>query len=182
MDAPAQYLEELRSALGLYPNWLPGDPLELGAFGTLVRGRFVADGRLADLGIEVVPVHHAQPQPVKEHRGMKFRASSKTEAKAGSIDAELGVEVEAAREYAWAFAARGMTKVEIQNIHEVRRLVLEARNVRLTRLPAWRRGERVHARSPWAAARMGVGAAPAESPPAPAPTARGICGGNECQS
>jgi hypothetical protein len=127
MDAPVQYLEELRGDLGLYPTWLPGDPLELGAFGTLVRGRFVADGRLADLGIEVVPVHHAQPQPIKKHRGMKFRASSQTEAKLAAVDAELGVEVEAAREHAWAFAARGMTKIEIQNIHEVRRLVLEAR-------------------------------------------------------
>lgn len=127
MDAPVQYLEELRGDLGLYPTWLPGDPLELGAFGTLVRGRFVADGRLADLGIEVVPVHHAQPQPVKKHRGMKFRARSHTEAKLAAVDAEFGVEVEAAREHAWAFAARGMTKIEIQNIHEVRRLVLEAR-------------------------------------------------------
>lgn len=127
MDAPVQYLEELRGDLGLYPTWLPGDPMELGAFGTLVRGRFVADGRLADLGIEVVPVHHAQPQPVKKHRGMKFRASSQTEAKLTAVDAELGVEVEAAREHAWAFAVRGMTKIEIQNIHEVRRLVLEAR-------------------------------------------------------
>jgi hypothetical protein len=37
-------------------------------------------------------------------------------------------------------------------------------------------GERIHARSPWAAARMGVGAAPAESPPTPARTSLGMCG------
>jgi hypothetical protein len=126
MDAPVRYMEELRSELGLYPTWLPGDPIELGAYGRIVRGQFVADGRLADLGIEMVAAHHEQAQPLKKHRGMTFRSGSQTSAMADWIDAELGIHVEVASKHAWAFAARGVTKVEIENIHEVRRAVLEA--------------------------------------------------------
>jgi hypothetical protein len=126
MDAPVKYMEELRSELGLYPTWLPGDPLELGSFGKIVRGQFVRDGRLADLGIEMVVAHHEQPQPLKKHRGMMFRTGSQTSAKADWIDAELGIDVQIASKHAWAFAARGVTKVEIDNIHEVRRDVLQA--------------------------------------------------------
>ena len=69
MDAPARYLEELRSELGLYPTWFPGDPVELGAFGRIVRGRFVTDGRLADLGITVEPRRSVRsPTPSPGHR------------------------------------------------------------------------------------------------------------------
>jgi hypothetical protein len=134
MDAPVRYLEELRTELGLYPTWLPGDPIELGAFGTIVRGQFVADGRLADLGIEVEPGYSSQEASFEKHRGMTLKAASQTSAKLGWIDAELGVNVEVAREHAWVFAAHGMTKVEIRNIHEVRRHVLEARKA-----GAWQR-------------------------------------------
>lgn len=134
MDAPERYLEELRGEVALYPTWLPGDPMELGAFGTLQRGQFVADGRLADLGIEVVPSASEQKQPIKFQRGMKFGGAVSASAKANHLDAELGVSFEATRAYAWAFVARGMSKVEIQNIHEVRSEVLEAQ-----RRGDWRR-------------------------------------------
>lgn len=127
MDAPVQYLKELRGDLGLYPTWLPGDRIELGAFGTIVKGRFVANGQLADLGIDVEPNHHEQKFPIKKHRGMTLKAASQTTAKVGWIDAELGVDVEVSRVHAWAFAARGMSTSEIRNIYEVQRLVLEAR-------------------------------------------------------
>jgi hypothetical protein len=126
MDAPVKYLEELRGELGLYPTWLPGDPITLGSFGRIERGQFVADGQLSNLGIELVPVEQTQDQIIKKQRGMKLNAASQTTAKAGWLDAELGVEFEVAREHAWAFAARGMRKLEIGNIFEVRRAVLEA--------------------------------------------------------
>jgi hypothetical protein len=126
MDAPVKYLEELRGELGLYPTWLPGDPITLGSFGRIERGQFVADGHLSNLGIELVPVEQTQDQIIKKQRGMKLNAASQTTAKAGWLDAELGVEFEVAREHAWAFAARGMRKLEIGNIFEVRRAVLEA--------------------------------------------------------
>lgn len=128
-------MEELRSELALYPTWLPGDPIELGSFGRIVGGRFVRDGRLADLGIEMVTMHHEQPQPLKKHRGVTFRAGSQTLAKTGWIDAEFGVDIELASKHAWVFAARGVTKVEIDNILEVRRAVLEAQ-----RAGEWKRG------------------------------------------
>jgi hypothetical protein len=57
---------------------------------------------------------------------MMFRTGSQTSAKADWIDAELGIDVQIASKHAWAFAARGVTKVEIDNIHEVRRDVLQA--------------------------------------------------------
>ena len=126
VDAPVKYVEELRSELSLYATWFPGDPVELGAYGTIVRGRFVTSGRLADLGIELVPMHHAQDQAIKKHRGMTLKAAAQTSANLGLIDTALGVDVEVAREHAWAFAARGVTKIEIGNIHEVCRGVLEA--------------------------------------------------------
>jgi hypothetical protein len=126
MNAPAQYLEELRGAMSLYPTWFPGDPIELGTFGTIRDGRFVADGRLLDLGIEVVPTNPEQKQPVKCQSGMKLQAMSSASAKTGLNDAKPGATLEATREYAWAFVARGMSKTEIHNIHEVRCAVLEA--------------------------------------------------------
>ncbi len=43
------------------------------------------------------------------------------------LGAEFGVDLEVAREHAWAFAARGVRATEIRNIYEVSRLVLEAR-------------------------------------------------------
>lgn len=126
MDAPVKYLEELRGELGLYPTWLPGDPLSLGSFGRIERGRFIADGHLADLGIEIIPAEQTENQVIKKQRGMRLSAASQTTAKTGWLDAELGVEFEVAREHAWAFAARGLRKLEIGNIFEVRRAVLEA--------------------------------------------------------
>lgn len=128
------YLEELRGEVALYPTWLPIDPMELGAFGTLQRGRFVTDGRLADLGIEVVTSASEQTQPIKFQRGMKVGSAVSASAKAEHLDAGMGISFEATRAYAWAFVARGMSKVEIRNIHEVQREVLEAQ-----RRGDWRR-------------------------------------------
>src|SRR5204863_10203795 len=47
----------------------------------------------------------------------------------------------------------------------------EGRGSAARRITTWRRGEREHARLPWAATRMGVGAAPAEAPPGAAENA-----------
>lgn len=134
MDAPARYLDELRSELGLYPTWFPGDPIELGAFGRIVRGRFVADGRLAELGIAVEPRRQEQKTSIKKQRGMKLAAAASASAQGGAIDAEVGIDFSMAREYAWAFAARGMSAAEIGNVLEVERALLEA-----NRLGDWRR-------------------------------------------
>ena len=134
MDAPARYLDELRSELGLYPTWFPGDPIELGAFGRIVRGRFVADGRLAELGIDVVPRRQEQKTSIKKQHGMKLAAAAGAAAQGGALDAELGIDFSIEREYAWAFAARGMSAAEIGNLLEVERALLEA-----YRLGDWRR-------------------------------------------
>jgi hypothetical protein len=148
MDAPRQYLKELRGELSLYPTWLPGEPIELGAFGTIKRGSFVPDGRLRDLGIGIVAKRHNAKLDVKRSRGIKLHGAAglavpgavqhaaisgaprgKPNA-SSSLDAEQGVDVEFERAYAWAFAARGMTKVEIDNIDEVQREVLAALRAR----------------------------------------------------
>ncbi len=88
--------------MSLYPTWLPGESIELGAFGTIQDGRFRPDGRLADFGIVVVPTTPEQKQPVKYQRGIKLQAASSLSAKAGLIDAELGVDFEVTREYVLA--------------------------------------------------------------------------------
>lgn len=134
MDAPARYLDELRSELGLYPTWFPGDPVEVGAFGRIVRGRFVADGRLRDRGIEVKVRRHEQKSSFKKQRGMTLTAGAGALAQGGAIDAEAGIDFAVGSAYAWAFAARGMSKAELDNVLEVEAGVLEAQ-----RLGDWRR-------------------------------------------
>jgi hypothetical protein len=127
MDAPAQYLEELRSDLALYPTWLPTDPIELGAFGTLKRGKLHVDGRLGDLGIDVIATtSETSDAPIRKSRGVRFRATSQANATSALVDASLGVTLEMERDHAWVFAARGITTVEIKNIAAVRDAVLEA--------------------------------------------------------
>jgi hypothetical protein len=127
MDAPKQYLEELRGELALYPTWLPGEPIELGAFGMIHRGRFVVDGRLADRDILVKSEQLNGKLDLKKSHHIKFQAATGGSAKPGAYDAELGIELQIERLHAWAFAARGVTKTEIVNIDEVRRAVVEAR-------------------------------------------------------
>lgn len=127
MDAPAQYLEELRGELSLYPTWLPGDEMELGAFGTLKRGKFYTHGRLRDLDVELIAKETANKTPIAKSRGIKFGAKTSTESNPGMFDASLGIEIEFVNELAWAFCAKGVSSVEIENIFQVERAVLEAR-------------------------------------------------------
>ena len=125
MNAPERYLVELRSELSANPTWLPTDGIELGAFGHIVDGRFVTAGRLADLDI---PVDSTEPPPgqrFKKQRGMKLAMGSATAATLGAFDLGVDVSFEATNAYAWAFAARGARKIEVKNIFEVNKLVVE---------------------------------------------------------
>lgn len=126
MDAPARYLEELRSELSAYPAWFPTDRVELGAFGHIVDGRFVTAGRLADLDIPIVSSEPPPGQLFKKQRGMKLAMGSATVAKLGAFDLGVDVSFEATSAYAWAFAAKGARKTELKNIFEVNRLAVEA--------------------------------------------------------
>lgn len=122
MDAPARYLEELRSELSAYPTWLPTDVIEVGSFGRIVDGRFVTAGRLADLDIPSELTESQLGQAFKKQRGMKLT----TGASSGAFDVGVDVKFEATSAYAWTFAARGVRKSELKNIYEVNRMVLEA--------------------------------------------------------
>jgi hypothetical protein len=127
-------MEELRRDLALYPTWFPFDAIELGAFGTLQRGRFVRAGRLRDLGIAIEPKRARSDGNLHKSRGFRFTASSTATGQSGLVDASLGVKVHVEREHAWVFAARGISSVTIDNIAEVRREILEA-----SRRGAWER-------------------------------------------
>jgi hypothetical protein len=126
MDAPERYLEELRSELSAYPTWLPTDGIELGSFGGIVDGRFVSAGRLADLDIPVESTEPPPGQSFKKQRGMKLTTGSATLATFGAFDLSVDVSFEATSAYSWAFAARGARKIEVKNILEVNRLIVEA--------------------------------------------------------
>ncbi|MEO8698491.1 MAG: hypothetical protein ABI867_00575 [Kofleriaceae bacterium] len=126
MNAPARYLKELRNELSLYPTWLPSDRIELGTYGRLEQGRFVVDGRLSDLKIEVKPKTTRTAGNLRKSHGVKFSGSAKANADAAPVDLSLGVDIELEREHAWIFAARGIDTVEVENIAELRREILEA--------------------------------------------------------
>jgi hypothetical protein len=125
MDAPKQYMEELRSELGFYPTWLPTAAIELGTFGTLHRGVFRRAGSLRDLAIDFTIKPGATKSSFKKHRGMQFRIRSEIKAEVGPVDAAVGVELSSRRAYAWAFAAAGARLDEIDDILPVATAILQ---------------------------------------------------------
>lgn len=127
MDAPAQYLEELHSELALYPTWFPFDPIAVGEYGRIVRGRFVRAGELAELDITAEPETLATDGNFTRRRGLHFAGGAKVEGSSGLVDLAAGVDLQLARDQAWAFGARGVDTVRIKNLREVGRAVLEAK-------------------------------------------------------
>jgi len=126
MDAPVQYMHELRDELSLYPTWFPFDRVEVGAYGTLKRGKFYVDGMLSDLDIAMHTDEQQTDGNLKKSQGVAFTSRSNSQATAGLIDLSVGVDVHFERAHSWAFAAKGVSTLRITNIAEVRRGVLEA--------------------------------------------------------
>jgi hypothetical protein len=126
MGAPRRYWDELGTELAAKPTWFPGDPVELGAFGSIVEGIFRPAGRLADLNIAFEATLPSEGQPFKHQRGMKVGFAGGANASASKVDIGVEVQLESTSETGWVFTAVGMHKIEIGNIYEVSRRVLEA--------------------------------------------------------
>jgi hypothetical protein len=130
MDAPVQYMEELRGELSFYPTWLPSDPIELGSYGRFDRGRFVVDGRLATQGIEVIQYEQEYQEGFQRQRGVRIAARAAGAARSEVIDLGTGAELEFERKFAWAFAVQSIRAVAIRNIEAVKKAVLDARELK----------------------------------------------------
>lgn len=126
MDAPVQYLKEVRGELSLYPTWLPSDAMELGSYGTFVRGRFVVSGRLADHGITIEKDAQEPKKGWQKLSGVRLTHQSGVEAEAGLVDLSAGASLAFEREFSWAMGVSGIRTVTIRNIGQVNAAVLAA--------------------------------------------------------
>jgi hypothetical protein len=129
-------MEELRSEIGLYPTWLPGDTMVLGSVGTFVRGSFRKVASLRDFGIDFTSRLDSSTTSFKMQRGMTFQAESRTTADIGVVGASITVAVGARSAYSWAFGASGVRKEEIEDVLQVQSAILAAVNIG-TWKPAW---------------------------------------------
>ena len=112
--AVIQYHKQIHRELGAFATWLPGDRIEIGDVGVLVKGRFRRMGSLRELGIEVEvessPVGHALRY--SSTKGLDVSTRGKASARgAGALDISYGF----SRAGACVFEADGVTHHRIRN-------------------------------------------------------------------
>lgn len=127
MSTPVKvYQEEMHSNLGFFANWLPADPIEVGAIGEIKGGRFRQAASLTDLKIGFDLSEESSPHP------LKYQSTSGTDvllggaASAGEALLDAEVRIEFSQEGAFLFEATGVRQVQIQNRFEVASKVLKA--------------------------------------------------------
>lgn len=94
--------------------------------GRIAGGRFVVEGRLADLGVPIETTAETGGQLFSKQRGMRSSKAILTAAQANSVDLGAEIQLQASTAFSWAFCAVGARQVAIKNILEVNRLVVEA--------------------------------------------------------
>lgn len=120
------YQKEMHSNLGFFANWLPGDPMEVGAIGEIVGGRFRQAATLNDLRIDYDLSEESSPHP------LKYQSISGTDVVMGGGLSEEGaileaeVKIEFSKEGAFLFEAIGVRQVQIKNRFDVTSAILKA--------------------------------------------------------
>jgi hypothetical protein len=119
------YHREMHEKIGFFANWLPGDPIEIGAIGVLVDGRFRQESSLVELQIPFNESAPGYPQDLRYTSSSGVKVSTSAE---GSIAATASAEVsiEFSEEGAFIFQAAGLRARQLDNRSTVTRGVLEA--------------------------------------------------------
>ncbi len=119
------YHREMHERVGFFANWLPGDPLEIGAIGVLTDGRFRRESSLRELKIACDESDPGNPQNLHytSSSGVKIKTSGQASAVA-TADAEVAIEF--SQQGAFIFQAVGLRGRQIENRTAVARGVLQA--------------------------------------------------------
>lgn len=119
------YHREMHEKVGFFANWLPGDPLEIGAIGVLRDGRFRKESSLRDLKISCHEGEPGYPQDLHYTSSSGVKISSSAQASAvATANAEVAIEF--SQEGAFIFQAVGLRSHQIENRAAVARGILRA--------------------------------------------------------
>jgi len=119
------YHREMHEKVGFFANWLPGDPLEIGAIGVLTDGRFRKESSLKELKIACQESDPGYPQDLHytSNSGVKISTSGQASAVA-TASAEVAIEF--SQQGAFVFQAVGLRGRQLENRAAVARGVLQA--------------------------------------------------------
>lgn len=119
------YQKEMHNNLGFFATWFPGDPIELGAVGTIQNGRFRQISSLTDFGIEMHESEESPPQPLKYTSTSGI--SIDIEGSAGSEKSPLSAEIKIdfSNEGAFLFEAMNVRQVQITNRFNVAEKIVQ---------------------------------------------------------
>ncbi|MHB9833275.1 hypothetical protein Q8F57_000390 [Paraburkholderia terrae] len=119
------YLSEMYKKVGFFANWLPGDPIDIGAIGVLTGGRFRQESSLGDLKIPFKENDSGFPQDLRytSSSGVSVSTSEKV-AVAATATAEVSIEF--SQQGAFLFHASGLRKRQFEKRTVITRAVLDA--------------------------------------------------------
>src|SRR6266852_7385734 len=119
------YHREMHEKIGFFANWLPGDPLEIGAIGVLADGRFRRESSLRELTIPCKESDAGYPQELHytSSSGVKISTSAQASVVATG-NAEVAIEF--SQEGAFIFQAVGLRARQLENRSVVTSGVLQA--------------------------------------------------------
>jgi hypothetical protein len=125
MTSPVlSYQEEMYRNLGFFANWLPGDPIEIGAVGILSEGRFRRVSSLRELKVKY------NSATVGTKQNVQFTSTKGTTIAVGGGTSvlEIGkvsIEINFSTEGAFVFHANGLQAERLENLKEVGDKILE---------------------------------------------------------
>jgi hypothetical protein len=126
MPSPVKlYQREMHERIGFFANWLPGDPIEIGAIGVLTNGQFRQQTSLKDLGIPCLESPAGHRQDLRYTSSSGVRIGTTTIARIAQA-ATAGLSIEFSEEGAFIFQAIGLRQRRIADRARVARDVLAA--------------------------------------------------------
>jgi hypothetical protein len=119
------YHREMHKQIGFFANWLPGDPIAIGAIGVLADGRFRQESSLSELDIPCKESEPGFPQDVgyTSSSGVKLNTSAQGSV-AATAKAEISIEF--SENGAFIFQAIGLRGRQLANRASVTKAILEA--------------------------------------------------------